>query len=136
MSLLDTLKSAAGQILGNKMGDSSQMMSVVSQLLEGSGGAAGLMEKFKASGLDSHVQSWLGSGANMALSAETLTKVLGSDKLASMAQSFGISSDVLTKGLSAALPQVIDKMSPGGQLTDMSPDKLLEMGKGLFSKLT
>jgi uncharacterized protein YidB (DUF937 family) len=81
----------------------------------GLGGLSGLVEKMTAGGLGHVVQSWIGTGANLPISAEQLQAVLGSDVLRSMAAKVGLPVDRVAPMLAQILPGLVDKMTPGGQ---------------------
>lgn len=113
MGLLDGL---AGQILGSVMGGNSQggMAAIATEVFSQSGGVSGILDKFKASGLGDHAASWVGTGANLPVSADQITSALGSGPLADMAAKFGLTPEVLSSQLAEHLPGVIDKMTPSG----------------------
>lgn len=77
-----------------------------------------LLGNLDAGGLSSIAQSWLGDGANEAISASQVSDVLGSDKVSAFASQLGLSPDEAAGGLSEALPQLMDQASRGGSLLD------------------
>lgn len=79
------------------------------------GGLAGLMEKFQAAGLGEQMNSWVGAGQNLPVSAEQLGGVFGQDQLSQMAEKMGLSTGDLGAQLSQMLPQAVDQFTPGGQ---------------------
>jgi uncharacterized protein YidB (DUF937 family) len=80
------------------------------------GGLAGLMQKFQAAGLGEQMNSWVGTGQNLPVSAEQLGSVLGPDQMGQMAERMGLSTGDLGTQLSQLLPQAVDQFTPGGQL--------------------
>ena len=84
------------------------------------GGLAGLQVKFQQSGLGNIMSSWIGSGQNLPISADQLQGVLHSGALQQAAQQAGIDPTHLTGMMSTLLPQLVDKLSPHGQLPDAS----------------
>lgn len=79
------------------------------------GGLAGLMQKFQAAGLGEQMNSWVGTGQNLPVSAEQLGSVLGQDQMGQMAERMGLSTGDLGAQLSQLLPQAVDQFTPGGQ---------------------
>jgi uncharacterized protein YidB (DUF937 family) len=61
-------------------------------------------------------KSWVGTGQNMPISPDQLTQVLGSDRISQMAQQLGMGHGDLAGQLSQMLPQVVDKLTPHGQV--------------------
>ena len=120
MAILNQILGAvtgATQTNGAAAPASSPIADVVGQLIGGqSGGLGGLVQKFEAAGLANVVQSWIGTGANLPINPEQLQSALGAEHLNQLAQSAGLNKDQLLQQLSAALPGVIDTVTPGGQL--------------------
>ena len=76
------------------------------------------------------MSSWVGSGANQAISADQLENVLGSDTLQQFAGKAGIEAGQAGSVLSSLLPSLVDKLSPAGNLPDS--DSLQSALKGLL----
>ena len=88
----------------------------------GMGGLGALLELFQQRGFGDQVQSWVGTGQNKPIAPEALSQVFGSDQLSQIASQAGVSDEEARMGLSALLPQVVDQLTPQGQLPD--PDQL------------
>lgn len=99
-------------LLGGVIG--AELTNVVSGVIQTHGGVQGLVAQFEKQGLGGVMQSWIGEGANLPISAEQLHQVLGSDTVTQLAQKFGLNPQELLQKLSTALPQAVDKMTPGG----------------------
>src|SRR5438477_7949348 len=82
------------------------------------GSVGGLLAQLQQGGLGDQVASWLGNGANAAISPDQLRNALGSDRVRQMAQSAGLPVDQLLAMLAQHLPGTIDKMSPNGALDE------------------
>ncbi|MEQ1485607.1 YidB family protein [Methyloglobulus sp.] len=109
-------------------GSSSNLLDSVIDLISDpqTGGLSGLVEKIAAGGLGDQVASWVGTGENLPISAEQLQAVLGSPFVQGLAEKFGINTADVAGSLSSLLPQVIDKLTPDGQVP--GDNKLLEIG--------
>jgi uncharacterized protein YidB (DUF937 family) len=77
-----------------------------------------LLSKMDSSGLGSIAQSWLGDGGNDAISSNEINNLFGDDRISEFASTLGLSHEEAAGGLSAALPQMVDKASSGGSLLD------------------
>ena len=117
MGLLDAI---AGQVLGGGNGGApggGALFDAIGSLLNSQpGGLAGLVKAFEQQGLGEVIASWIGTGQNQAISGEQLQAVLGSEQVQALAQSLGFSPLQLSGQLAQMLPQVIDGMTPNGQL--------------------
>jgi len=96
---------------------------------------AELVSKFSGGDLASLASSWLGDGANQALSVDSLTSVLGSDKLKAFASAINVNPASANQALADTIPALIDQSSSGGNLLDSvgGAGGLLGAAKGLFS---
>jgi uncharacterized protein YidB (DUF937 family) len=119
MGLFDEIVSGA---LKGVMGQAEQSLlpGLLSQLLANTnlGSVGGLLQQLQQGGLGGQVASWLGNGANHAISPDQLRAALGNEHLQQMAQAAGLPIDKLLALLSQQLPQAVDKMSPNGTLQE------------------
>jgi uncharacterized protein YidB (DUF937 family) len=82
----------------------------------GGGGLGALLQQLQQAGLGEQVNSWVGTGQNMPVSADQLQSAFGADQMSQMAERMGLSTGDLGAQLSQMLPQVVDQLTPGGQL--------------------
>ena len=121
MGLLDTVIGALGQPQGGG-GQSALLGALIGMLGQGGqqggglGGLGGLIAKMQQSGLGDVAGSWVGTGQNQSISPDQLGGVLGQDKVSDMASQLGMGHGDLLGQLSQMLPQVVDKLTPHGQV--------------------
>ncbi len=136
MGLLDdVMKAATGTAPAPDASQSSLANAALSMLSNQSGGISGLAEQFAAKGLSHIVSSWIGTGQNLPISSEQLQSVLGSEQVQAIAAKAGISPEAANAGLAQILPQLVDRLTPDGQVPQgdlMSKGMELLKGK-LFS---
>jgi uncharacterized protein YidB (DUF937 family) len=121
MGLLDQL---AGQVMGS-LGAQDQdpaarsgLMGSVMSMIDSAGGVPALLQKLKESGLQDQVASWIGTGANQAVSGDQLKEALGEQQVAQIAQQAGIEPEHAATGLAQLLPQIIDQLTPNGSVPE------------------
>ena len=132
MGLLDSVMGALGGAGGNGSGNNA-MLDAVMQLLSnqgGNGGRAALVKTFQEQGLGEHIASWIGTGQNLPVSAEQIRAALGNGQLGQIASQLGMNESQAAGGLADLLPQVIDKLTPNGQLPQ--GDDLMAQGMALL----
>ena len=121
MGLFDQIVSGALRgAMGGGQSEESLLPGLLGQLLGQTnlGSIGGLLNQLQQGGLGGQVASWLGNGANAAISPDQLRDALGSDRVRQMAQSAGLPVDQLLAVLAQHLPGTIDKMSPNGALDE------------------
>lgn len=113
------------QLLSEKLGlqvDPATITTALSGLLgdgQGNLDLAGLAAKMTQGGqLGALVSSWLGDGPNSAISADSLTGLLGEGGIASFASSIGTDPGSAAQGLADVIPQMMDQASSGGSLLE------------------
>lgn len=118
MGLLDSVIGALGQ--GSGGGNQAALMQAVIAMLaqggQGGGGLADIVARLQQGGLGDVVGSWVGTGQNLPVSPDQLGGALGDDVLAGLAQRSGLDAGELLGPLSQLLPQVVDQLTPGGEI--------------------
>src|SRR5271154_4113856 len=87
------LKGALGQL------EAAVLPAVLSEVF-GSGGQGGLnaiVAKLQQAGLGDQVKSWIGSGANLPITADQLHQVLGNDTVRQLAAKYNIPVDQISE---------------------------------------
>jgi len=114
MSIFDTFAS----VLGGSNTTAGKFTHAAIEMIQGGshGGLDGLLERFRASGLSQHVDSWISTGHNLPISADDIQRVLGSGQVAELARKAGIDPSVASQELASILPQIVDKLTPNGQM--------------------
>lgn len=119
MGLFDRV---AGAVLGQILGEKSAMAKVAMEMLDKFGGIEGVLAKLKEGGLADIVATWVGTGENAPVSSKQITDALGANTIAEIAGKLGLNPDMLSEQLAQHLPNVIDKMTPKGEVNSNSKD--------------
>lgn len=123
MALFDTLIGDLASRYGLGASAGPLVREVVNYVTGAPGGLGGFLEKMKASGFGSEMESWLGRTDASPMSAHLMDRVLGSGALGGMASRLGIGSSLLSTAVGYALPKIIGLMTPGGSVPAyMSPE--------------
>ena len=129
------LGNLATKELGNLGGGKGALVMAIVQMLQNrQGGIQGLMQAFQQHGMGDAVQSWIGTGQNQQVSPEQVNQALGHDQVQEVAQQAGVSHEEASSGIAALLPQIVDKLTPNGQVPQQGDlmSKGMEMLKGHF----
>jgi uncharacterized protein YidB (DUF937 family) len=81
-----------------------------------SGGLANIIKELQDNGHGHVAQSWIGSGPNEEIAPKELASALGTDTLNALSKQTGMSMNDLLAGLSQHLPELVDQLTPKGQL--------------------
>lgn len=99
-------------IVGGLVG--GEMATVVNGLIAKHGGVQGIVNQLQQQGLGPTVKSWVGTGANQPITVDQVHQAFGQGAIAEWAAKAGLDPQDLAQRLSQILPQVIDKLTPGG----------------------
>lgn len=93
-----------GQILGGGAGAS------------GGGGLGELLDQFQRAGYGEQARSWVSTGQNQPISPDVLSQVFGQGGIAEIARRAGLTEEQTSAGLSELLPEVVDRVTPQGEV--------------------
>lgn len=113
MSFFDDIGSLLGNAINSHPGGLSGLMP---DALTDFGGLDGVVAKLNEAGLGPRVNSWLGRGDNMPITADEIRSALSSEYLGNIAQRLGVPADQVANILAQHLPAAVDQASPNGAL--------------------
>ena len=123
MGLLDGI---LGRTLGGAAGDAgapmNPLLQIALQLLQQNGGVSGVLDKFRQGGYADQADSWQSTGQNLPISGSALQEVLGSGTIGQIAAQLGLSHGEAAGSLAQMLPQIVDKLTPNGEVPDNHND--------------
>jgi len=99
-------------VLGGIVG--AEVTHLISGVIAQHGGVGGLVSAFEQKGMGGIVQSWVGTGANLPITAEQIQQVLGNQTVTQLAERFGMDPQVLAQKVAELLPKTVDQMTPNG----------------------
>jgi uncharacterized protein YidB (DUF937 family) len=79
-------------------------------------GLGGLVDQFRRGGFEDIIKSWIGTGQNKPITPGQLHQALGSETIEGLEKETGMPREDLLSQLSRLLPDVIDKLTPKGQM--------------------
>lgn len=139
MGMLDGL---IGSVIGNMMGGAggnaqqggaNPLLNIAFQLMQQNGGLQGLLGTLSQGGMAKQAESWVSQGQNMGVSGDMLKSVLGSGVLGNLGQQHGMNENEVSSGLASMLPELINQMTPKGQVEANSND-MIQQALGMLLK--
>lgn len=123
----DPLGSVLGRFGGgNQPRSGNLLLQLALSMLRQNGGLEGILGKFRESGLSHQADSWVSTGQNMSISADQLQNVFGPSTISELASRLGVSEQQAGSEMAQVLPEVIDRLTPEGQLRENSDDEIAE----------
>jgi uncharacterized protein YidB (DUF937 family) len=86
-----------------------------------SGGLNDFLKQMEKQGFADTADSWVGPGPNKTIPPGDLAKVLGADQIEAMMAHSGLSREELLDGLSKHLPEVVNRLTPEGEIPHHIP---------------
>ena len=100
-----------GQVLGGALGGRGSAGAM------GAGGGLGdILAQLQNAGYGEQADSWVGRGENKPIPAEAMPDIFGRDGLSEIARRAGVTEDEASRGLSQLLPEVVDRVTPQGEV--------------------
>lgn len=118
MSFLDQLSSSLKSAFGPTIAANAPALITAVLARTDLGNLNGLVAQLAQGGLGDQVKSWLGDGANAAVTPEQIRSALGNEQVRAIAAHFGVPVDDALNLLAEHLPGTVDRASPGGVLQE------------------
>jgi uncharacterized protein YidB (DUF937 family) len=95
---------------------------VLGQVLGGgrgsAGGLGGLLDQLRQAGFGEQADSWVSRGQNKSIPPEAMPQIFGREGIEEISRRAGVTEDEATRGLSELLPEVVDRVTPDGEVPD------------------
>lgn len=104
-----------GDLLGQILGGGAAPRSGAGR----AGGLGDLLDAFQRAGYGEQTRSWVGTGGNLPVPPDVIGQIFGHEGLSQIAARAGLTEQETSDGLSQLLPEVVDKLTPGGEVPDL-----------------
>ena len=121
-----SLESILSGLAGAQVRRGNPLLQIALALLQQNGGLEGVLGKFRESGMAAQADSWVSAGPNMGISPNQLQEALGYSSLSQIASQLGVSQDEAGSTMAQLLPELINQLTPRGQVTSESNDAISE----------
>ncbi len=120
---------------GNEAQGGNLLLQLALSMLQQNGGLEGVLGKFRQGGLAQQADSWVSTGQNMNISADQLQQVFGSSTISDLASRLGMPEDQAGSAMAQMLPEVINHLTPQGQVPENSNDEIADGLSALANSL-
>jgi uncharacterized protein YidB (DUF937 family) len=102
----------------------AMLLPLAMQWVQRNGGIGAVLERFKQRGYDRQASSWVSTGQNEALDPQAVGELVGRDEMVRMSQELGVGEDEVADGFAEILPEMVDQLSPQGEVPPDADDVL------------
>jgi uncharacterized protein YidB (DUF937 family) len=116
--------SLGGAGLGGRSALLAMLLPLAMQWVQRNGGVGAVLDRFKQKGYGPQANSWISTGPNQMLDARGIDDVIGPDELSGMAQQLGLPRQEVADGFAEIIPEMVDQLSPQGELPPEADEAL------------
>src|SRR6185369_900562 len=120
--------SSGSSPIGGKGALLAVLLPLAMQWVQRNGGISAVLDRFKQQGYSQQAASWVSTGENQPLDAQAVSDVIGTEELSRLSQQLGVPHEQVASGLADILPQVVNHLTPAGDVPQDADDTL---GSGL-----
>ncbi|MCY7371731.1 MAG: YidB family protein [Polaromonas sp.] len=100
------------------------------QWVQRNGGLSGVLGRVQQKGYSQQAASWVSTGPNQDLPPEAVGEIVGTEELSRLSKQLDVDESVVSSSMAQILPEVVNQLTPDGNVPDDSDDVL---GQGLRS---
>ncbi|HEY0824235.1 MAG TPA: YidB family protein [Ramlibacter sp.] len=101
--------------------------------IQRNGGMNAVLDKFRQKGMARQAQSWMSGGENQPIDEQSVEQVVGHEELRAMAERLGVPEQQVAQAFAEIMPEMVDKLTPEGQLPPQA-DEVLDEGRQALEK--
>ena len=84
------------------------------QWIQRNGGVGAVLKRFQQKGYTRQAATWVGTGDNEVIDERAVEEVVGMDELSQLSHRLGVPEHELKQDLAAALPEIVNQLTPTG----------------------
>lgn len=105
-----------GGLMSGSSGGSGNLLGALMSLIQKRGGIQSVLSQLQSGPMGDAVNSWISTGPNKPVSSDDVGAAFSDESLDHMSQESGLPREEVKSGLAAQLPDLINKVTPGGSL--------------------
>lgn len=111
---------------GNQTALLVMLLPLAMRWVQKNGGMGAVLDRFKQQGFGRQAQSWVATGDNDGIDEKAVEQVVGQSELQQMAQRLGVPEHEVAQAFAEIMPEMVDQLTPQGQLPREADDVLDE----------
>jgi uncharacterized protein YidB (DUF937 family) len=120
---------------GNQTALLVMLLPLAMRWVQKNGGMNAVLDKFRQKGMTRQAQSWMSTGENQPIDEQSVEQVVGQQELREMAQRLGVPEEQVAQAFAEIMPEMVDKLTPEGQLPQEADDVLEESRQTLEKEI-
>jgi uncharacterized protein YidB (DUF937 family) len=120
---------------GNQTALLVMLLPLAMRWVQKNGGMGSVLDRFRQKGFGPQTQSWVGTGQNDGIDEHAVQQVVGQGELQQMAQRLGVPEHEVAQAFAEIMPEMVDKLTPEGQLPQHADDVLDESRQTLEQEI-
>ena len=121
---------------GNQTALLVMLLPLAMRWVQRNGGMSAVLDKFRQKGMDRQARSWMSTGEqNQPIDEQSVEQVVGRDELRQMAQRLGVPEEQVAQAFAEIMPEMVDKLTPEGELPREADDVLDESTRTLEKEI-
>jgi uncharacterized protein YidB (DUF937 family) len=102
----------------------AMLLPLAMQWVQRNGGIGAVLNRFRQQGYSQQAASWVATGENEPMDPQAVGDVIGTEELSRMSQQLGVPNEQIASGMADILPQVVDHLTPAGEVRSDADDVL------------
>jgi uncharacterized protein YidB (DUF937 family) len=115
---------AGGSPFGGRGALIAMLLPLAMQWVQRNGGVKEVLRRFEQKGFGPQANSWMSTGPNSPLKAEELDEVIGGEELSRLSRQLGVPEREVALGFADILPEMVDQLTPEGDVPPEADDAL------------
>lgn len=120
---------------GNQTALLVMLLPLAMRWVQKNGGMNAVLDRFRQKGMQRQAQSWMSTGENQPIDEQSVEQVVGRQELREMAQRLGVPEEQVAQAFAEIMPEMVDKLTPEGQLPQEADDVLEESRQALEKEI-
>lgn len=121
---LPTGRGTGGGLGGNRGLLVAMLLPLAMQWVQRNGGVGAVLDRFRQKGYREQADSWVSTRGNQMLDTRAVDDVVGSEELSRLSRELGVPEHDVADGFAEIFPEMVDQLSPEGQLPPDADDAL------------
>ena len=119
-------RSRAGGLGGNRGALIAMLLPFAMQWVQRNGGLGAVLKRVQDRGYSRQANSWVSTGDNQHLEPQAMDEIVGTEEISRLSQQLGVPQEEVKQGFAEILPEMVNQLTPEGQVRPEADDVLQE----------